>query len=82
MASNRRQEFRVEIDGIQLSGEVLERINGAVRKAVLHELASVNLQGSSIDLLAGEGLTVSAIQGGGGGGGGTQGIRVRPTEAV
>lgn len=63
-SENRRHEFRVEIDGLELSDEVLRRIDGAVRRAVLHEIASVDLlkDGRSVDLLA-EGLTASSIGG-------------------
>ena len=76
MESNRRHEFRVEIEGIELPDDVLQRINNAVRSAVLGELSAVNLQGRTADLLA-EGLAVKALSAGGGHGGSTQGVRVR-----
>ncbi|UQX04752.1 hypothetical protein [Streptomyces sp. RerS4] len=73
-AENRRKEFRVEIDGLELSDELIQRIDDAVRKAVLRELASVDLlqTGTSVDLLS-EGFTATGIRGGS-----TQGIHVRP----
>jgi hypothetical protein len=80
MESNRRHEFRVEIEGIELPDDVLQRINSAVRQAVLTELSAVNLQGRTADLLA-EGLAVKAI-GPGAGHGGTQGVHVRPQPAL
>jgi hypothetical protein len=76
MASNKRQEFRVEIDGLDLAEEVVQRINDAVRRVVLHELAAISPAGSSrsVDLL-GKGFTARGIEHGG-----TQGIRVRSAE--
>ncbi|MFF2196949.1 hypothetical protein [Streptomyces sp. NPDC058157] len=75
-SEDRRQEFRVQIDGLELSDELVQRIDDAVRKAVLNELASVDLlrTGTSVDLLN-EGFTAAKI-----GGGSTQGIHVRPAE--
>ncbi|GGP34812.1 hypothetical protein ACWDY7_01220 [Streptomyces calvus] len=72
MANNGGQQFRVELDGIDLSDEVVQRIDNALRKAVLTELATVNLGGRAVDLL-GTGLSVDRIAEGGH----TQGIRVR-----
>lgn len=72
MPKGRGREFRVEIEGIDLPDEVLQRIDDAVRKAVLMELATVNLGGRGVDLL-GAGLAVDRI----GEGGDPQGIRVR-----
>ncbi|MEU7070384.1 hypothetical protein AB0B30_18980 [Streptomyces narbonensis] len=72
MAKDGVQEFRVEIDGIDLPDEVLQRIDDAVRKAVLGELATVNFGGRGVDLLR-AGLAVDRI----GEGGDPQGIRVR-----
>ncbi|WP_369780693.1 hypothetical protein [Streptomyces sp. R33] len=80
MASkHQQQEFRVEIDGIALPDELVQRIDAAVRRAVLQELAAANLGGTSEDLLS-EGLTISALAAVGGHG--TQGIRVRPAGAA
>ncbi|MFC9498437.1 hypothetical protein [Streptomyces sp. NPDC056982] len=61
-SENRRQEFRVEIDGLELSAELVQRIDDAVCKAVLHELASVDLlqTGTSVDLLN-EGFAAARI---------------------
>ncbi len=72
---NNGQQFRVEIDGIDLPDEVLQRVDNAVRKAVLAELATVNLGGQTVDLLS-EGLTVDRIREGGH----LQGFRVRQAQ--
>lgn len=65
------QEFRVEFEGISLPDEVVQRVDAAIRKAVLTELATFDIQARSFDLLA-EDVTIGRI-----GGGHTQGIRVR-----
>lgn len=57
------QEFRVGISGVRLPAEAAERINRAVQKAVLMELAGLNLK---------VGLGIRFV----GNGGGTQGIEV------
>ncbi|MEV4925434.1 hypothetical protein [Streptomyces roseoverticillatus] len=72
--ANKGQQFRVEFEGISLPDEVVQRIDAAIRKAVLTELATVDIQARAHDLLA-EDLTIGRI-----GGGGTQGIRVRQVE--
>jgi len=46
MAQRRaRHEFRVVIDGADLSQDAVQRINAAVQKAALTELATVDLAG-------------------------------------
>ncbi|MFF7730889.1 hypothetical protein [Streptomyces sp. NPDC008001] len=72
--ANKGQQFRVEFEGISLPDEVVQRIDAAIRKAVLTELATVDIQAQAQDLLA-EDLTIGHI-----GGGHTQGIRVRQVE--
>ena len=37
-----RQEFRVVVDGVRLDREMTERINSAIQKAVLTELAVID----------------------------------------
>ena len=73
---NRGQKFQVDIDGIDLPDEVVQRIDASIRKAVLTELATVNLHGRSTDLL-GQGLAVESL----GAPGHTQGIRVKQAKA-
>lgn len=41
----RRHEFRVVVDGIELADDALHRINAAVQKAVTVELAGLDLKG-------------------------------------
>ncbi|WP_326581901.1 hypothetical protein OG250_23670 [Streptomyces sp. NBC_00487] len=72
---NKSQKFQVDIDGIDLPDEVVQRLDAAVRKAVLIELAAVNLDGRSVDLL-GQGFAVESL----GRPGHTQGLRVRTME--
>lgn len=57
---NKSQKFQVDIDGIDLPDEVVQRLDAAVRKAVLIELAAVNLDGRSVDLL-GQGFAVESL---------------------
>ncbi|MFE9823684.1 hypothetical protein ACFYSH_16350 [Streptomyces sp. NPDC005791] len=73
MSASRRQEFRIEIDGIEFPDDVVQRIDGALRSAVLLELAKVNLGGRSVDLL-GEGMSITRM------GGNPQGYRVKMVE--
>jgi hypothetical protein len=40
-----RHEFRVIIDGVDLDQDVQERMNAAIQKAAVTELASVDLRG-------------------------------------
>lgn len=49
---SRNNHFRVEISGIELPADLVQRIEAAIRKSVLTELATVNLQGKVFDLLA------------------------------
>ncbi|MEU9273015.1 hypothetical protein AB0E04_47735 [Streptomyces sp. NPDC048251] len=72
---NKGQKFQVDIDGIDLPDEVVQRIDAAVRKAVLTELATVNLDGRSVDLL-GQGFSVESL----GQPGHPQGLRVKKME--
>ncbi|WP_058043743.1 hypothetical protein [Streptomyces roseifaciens] len=72
---NKGQQFRVDFEGISLPDEAVQRIEAAIRKAVLTELATVDVQAQTLDLLADD-LTIGRI-----GGGHTQGIRVRLVEA-
>jgi hypothetical protein len=49
MSSNKlRNEFRVLIEGIALPASIVSRINEALQKAVLIEMASVNLRDSEL----------------------------------
>ncbi|MEU8992870.1 hypothetical protein AB0C98_41920 [Streptomyces sp. NPDC048558] len=73
---NTEQKFQVHIDGIDLPEEVVQRIDGAIRKAVLTELATVNLHGRSTDFL-GQGFAVESL----GGPGHLQGLRVKEARA-
>ena len=41
-----RQEFTAVIEGIELPPEVVDEVTRAVQKAVLTELANIDLQGS------------------------------------
>jgi hypothetical protein len=75
--SNDRHQFIVEIDGIKLPEEVVQLIDTALRSTLLQELASVNLNGKSVDLLR-EGVVASPIMAEGGGH--TQGVRVKRAE--
>ncbi|WP_369153327.1 hypothetical protein [Streptomyces sp. R17] len=52
VAMSRSNNFRVEISGIELPADLVQRIEAAIRKSVLTELATVNLQGKAVDLLA------------------------------
>lgn len=61
-----RQEFSVVIDGIMLQPEIAERINRAIQKAVLHEMANIDTRGDLNVRLAAAGN-----------GGSTDGIWVR-----
>ncbi|WPO70071.1 MULTISPECIES: hypothetical protein [unclassified Streptomyces] len=70
------QRFQVDIDGIDVPDEVVRAIDAAIRKAVLTELATIDLHGRATDLL-GEGMAVESL----GGPGHTQGIRVRKAKA-
>ena len=56
------QEFRVVITGIKVPAEAVSRINRAVQKAVLAEMAGLDLGGFGARLI--------------GNGGGTQGIEL------
>lgn len=49
---SRINRFRVDISGIELPAELVQRIEAAIRKTVITELATVNLQGKAFDLLA------------------------------
>jgi uncharacterized protein with gpF-like domain len=40
-----RQEFRIVIEGVELPKDVVERISGEVRQAVLAQLASSDFRG-------------------------------------
>lgn len=40
-----RQEFRVVLDGVELSEEAAERVNAAVQRAAMAALADVDTQG-------------------------------------
>jgi len=62
-----RHEFKVVIEGIALSPEIVERLNQAVQKVVLKEIASIDLHGNLALRIP------SAINGNGG----TQGIEIR-----
>ena len=42
----KRHEFKAVIEGIDLSTDTMDRINRAVQKAVLSELANIDLLGS------------------------------------
>ncbi len=54
--SNKGQKFQVDIDGIDLPDEVVQRIDSAIRKAVLTELATVELARSfAVEPLGGPG---------------------------
>lgn len=70
------QKFEVDIDGIDLPDELVQRIDSAIRKAVLTELATVDLNGRSIDLLR-EGLALESL----GLPGHTQGVHIRKAPA-
>lgn len=49
MPENRpKHEFKVVIDGFDLPGELVTRINKAVQRAVLEELASADLGGEDV----------------------------------
>ena len=62
-----RHEFKVVIEGISLSPEIVERLNEAVQKVVLKEIANIDLHGNLALRIP------SAMIGNGG----TQGIWVR-----
>ena len=74
--ANNGQKFQVHLDGIELPDEVVQRIDAAIRKAVLSELATVNLNGRSVDLLR-RGFSVAPL----GEPGHPQGLQVRKMEA-
>jgi hypothetical protein len=43
-----RHEFKVVIEGFELPGELIARINKAVQKQILAELASADLRGQDV----------------------------------
>ena len=70
MPNREKTEFKVTVQGMELPDEIVERINSAIQKAALGELASLDLRENELhfrpimsDLIADGG-------GGGGGGGG------------
>lgn len=69
------QKLQVEIDGIELPDEVVQRIDAALHRAVLTELAAMNLNGQTTDILS-QGFAVQSL----GVPARPQGIRVRATE--
>ena len=65
-----RTVLSIRLDGLALPSEVIDRIASAVRKAVLLEVADLDLaSGVRVQDLA-------AMAGNGGGGGGTQGVAI------
>ncbi|THA29627.1 hypothetical protein [Streptomyces sp. A1547] len=81
MKSNKRHEFSVQIEGIELPDDVVQRIDGAVRRAVLAELASVNLEGQAFDLVADD-FAARRLHIPEGLGAHTQGVRVKVRPAL
>lgn len=41
----RRQEFRITLDGVDLSSDTVDRISQAIQRAALAELATVDVNG-------------------------------------
>jgi hypothetical protein len=75
-------EFKVVIEGVELSKETLVRIDESVRKAVLIEMASVDLRGNDLvfsPIMAG--MVSEAEMRAGGNGGSTGGIEIRLAQA-
>jgi len=77
MESNANSTFEITIDGIALPEETVARINGALQRAVLAELASIDLRGNDLVFrpIMGQMVTERESLGGGGTTGGIQ-IRV------
>ena len=82
MAASSKYEFKVSIEGIDLDAEVLSRINGALQRALLNEMASIEMTAGELvyrpimsELIAGD----AAIKAGDGGSTGGAAIRaVKP----
>jgi hypothetical protein len=59
-----RHEFNAVIEGIDLSPEIVDRVARAVQKAVLTELADIDLQGSlRLRIPSPEGINNDGTQG-------------------
>ena len=69
----KRSEFKVVIEGIEMPTEVLTRINGALQKAALTEIALIDLKG---DDLVFRPIMTRMASAAGGNGGGTGGVHI------
>ena len=72
LESRSGQEFRVSFEGMELPPEAVELITHAIQKAVLAELAGMDLPAGSE--IRSAGFETRFL--GSGGGGGTQGMRI------
>lgn len=64
-AASTNHEFRVSLKGVKLSEQDLSRINRALQKAVLAELAGTDLRiGMSVDFLSDRpgGVAIKAVE--------------------
>ena len=80
MASTTKSTFIVEVDGIALPPETVARINSALQKAALTEIASIDLRGNDLvfrPIMAGMVANRTEASIGGGTTGGVQ-IQIAP----
>jgi hypothetical protein len=85
--SGRQSKFSIVVEGMKLPEDIVARINDALQRAALTEIAALDLRGNELlfrpimaeMLLEGEG---GALIGGGGGGGGGAHIQIRPPTDV
>jgi hypothetical protein len=75
MAAAPKYEFKVSIEGIDLDAELLSRINGALQRALLTEVASIEMRAEELayrpimsELIAGDAAIKAAGNGGSTGG--------------
>jgi len=82
-----KYEFKVLIEGVDLHPETLSRINGALQKALLNELASIDIGANELvyrpimtELIAGE-APFKAGNGGSTGGAAIRAVKANSTDA-
>ena len=75
--SESRNTFTIVVEGMTLPEETVAKINDALQRAALSEIASVDLRGAELSFRPIMAQLLSDGGGGGGGGGGGAHIQIR-----